>query len=298
MVSKSRVNAAGEELRRYDTEYSTIRRIQCYRLFRIGCLPELLVALAEALVGQPTLLSSRLKRIPSIQRKLLRLETIKLSQVADIVGFRLVCQSLADVSRVRDVLVSLPYDSHVREHAPAPSGYRGTHVELRTKQQLPSGGFANFDVEVQVRSVYQHRWALVSESFGERVKEGGGPAEVRGYLEDLSSVIRDWEAAHPEDVQRQLPELRVDTSVCIVRVPKSKGTRAVIQKYPLGDREALDRLVEWELDLSQGTSQTLLLAYSGDVSTLDTTHQGFLLGGGGVETIELEPWMPRWEMNH
>ena len=69
--------------------------IQCFRLFRLMCMKTSLGIVANAQLPDHSVISVRLKRIPSIQRKIER-STTNLSQVDDIIGLRIICQSFSE----------------------------------------------------------------------------------------------------------------------------------------------------------------------------------------------------------
>lgn len=124
----------------------------------------------------------------------LRRQTIRLSQMQDVAGCRLLVSNLREQDRVVATL-----KSHLAELGPVliddrrarPSfGYRAVHLVVRCDRL----------VEVQVRTQMQHLWAEFSESmaviYGDEVKYGGpivGEPELRTRLDDLSSAIAESE---------------------------------------------------------------------------------------------------------
>ncbi len=294
--SKGRINAAGDVFRSgsidYAEELCAERIIQCYRLFRIGYLSRNIQNISNALAGNPVLLSARLKRLNSLKRKLRRLDKIKLSRVADILGFRIICENVSSAKITIDMLKNLPYPAKIKSHNPAPTGYRATHIELKVPHDFPSGELVTFDIEIQIRTFYQHVWAMQSEAFGEQVKEGGGPPDKRAYLSCLSQAIQDWEEGHkPSEKQQSFPLLAMNSSVIVARLPEIGGA-PLVERFEVGDYIALERLVTWENEPESYRSQPLFLAYSGDVNTLQTTHSVYMQG---LETgVPLAKWMPRY----
>ena len=217
LVSKGRINALGVQLRAGHIGGDVEWRERCYRLFRLLGLPPMFRALTGVLNGRSVLLAARLKRRNSLRAKLKRLVSIKLSQVADIIGFRVICQSVAESRAVVAKIDSLGLPTKTKRHDPAPSGYRATHMEVQVDHELPSGQAVKFAIEVQVRTYYQHLWAMRSEAFGEQVKMGSGPARHRDYLDRLSTVIGTWEEESPDTIQRVLPKLAPSGGIAVVR---------------------------------------------------------------------------------
>lgn len=262
---------------------------RCYRLFRLLGLPPMFRALTGVLSGRSVLLAARLKRRNSLRAKLKRLVSIKLSQVADIIGFRVICQSVADSRAVVAKIESLGLPTRTRRHDPAPSGYRATHLEVQVDHEFPSGQSVKFAIEVQIRTYYQHLWAMRSEAFGEQVKMGGGRPQQRGYLDRLSTAIGTWEEENPDTIQRVLPKLAPSGGVAVVR-QMPIGGQPLVEQFGLDSNEAADQLVEWE-ELTLG--DTLFLAHSGSLDTIKTSHSFYVLGER--LGVVLEPWMPQWE---
>ena len=290
LVSKGRINALGVQLRADYVGGDVEWRERCYRLFRLLGLPPMFRALTGVLSGKSVLLAARLKRRQSLRAKLKRLVSINLSQVADIIGFRVICESVADSRAVVTTIDSLGLPTKTRCHDPAPSGYRATHLEIQVDHELASGRPSKFAIEVQVRTYYQHLWAMRSEAFGEQVKMGSGSAQQRDYLHRLSTVIGTWEEENPDTTQRILPKLGRPGGIAVVRqVPI--GGRPLVEQFELDSDEAAKQLVTWE-ELTLG--DTLFLAHSGSLDTIKTSHSFYVMG----ETlgVVLEPWMPSWEL--
>jgi ppGpp synthetase/RelA/SpoT-type nucleotidyltranferase len=120
----------------------------------------------------------RFKRMDRIIDKLRRYDTMRLSQMEDIGGCRVVLGSLDEVYAVvarlrrRWRVGAVDYIAH-----PKPDGYRGVHVIERRD---------GCQVEVQVRTERQHGWAQAVEDAlsltGYNVKDGDGPDDLRLYF--------------------------------------------------------------------------------------------------------------------
>jgi ppGpp synthetase/RelA/SpoT-type nucleotidyltranferase len=147
--------------------------------------------------GVPYLLTGRSKRTKSIIRKLRRPgnEGMDMSRMADIVGLRLIVQDLASQNQVLHELTSCLEikDLHDFRENPPPSGYRCIHLNVRNDGQL---------LEIQLRTLAQHLWAIESESFGEQTKEGSPPEEVSKYLQYIRMGVESIEGGQgfPESV--------------------------------------------------------------------------------------------------
>lgn len=73
---------------------------------------------------------------------------------------------------------------------------------MRFDQPLTDKKTIRVRFEIQVRSYYQHLWAIWSESQGENIKIG---KEVPADLPAVSERIAQWEESNPETIQYPLP---------------------------------------------------------------------------------------------
>lgn len=126
----------------------------------------------------------RAKTTESIIAKLKR-ERSRLSQLQDIAGCRIIVADRGAQDAALNALGSRFQDSKVVDRRVKPThGYRAVHaiVPSRSKQ-----------VEVQIRTALQHRWAEVSEKLADSidpaVKYGGGPEWLRERLIRTSDLI-------------------------------------------------------------------------------------------------------------
>ncbi len=129
------------------------------------------------------------KSTGSIIEKLLR-ESIRLSQIQDIAGCRLVIGDSAEQERVVASLRAVFSGASVIDRRVNPSyGYRAVHVV---------GRIFGKPIEIQVRTSLQHRWAELSEKYSDvldpAIKYGGGDNEVREMLAAQSELVASYEA--------------------------------------------------------------------------------------------------------
>lgn len=116
---------------------------------------------------------------------------MNLARMTDIGGLRLVVNSLEQQREISNSVAEILENPKIRDNTGPSEGYRAVHV-VGLLDDLP--------VEVQVRTLPQQLWANESESFGEQVKEGGGPTDQREYLKVLSQVCEELDREHtPED---------------------------------------------------------------------------------------------------
>ncbi|HYR43904.1 MAG TPA: hypothetical protein VER98_12825 [Terriglobia bacterium] len=116
-------------------------------------------------INPSSLVFHRAKRAISIGQKLWR-EKMRLSQMQDIGGVRVVLDSVAEVRELENALRSDMPDHEIVTTddyilTPKPSGYRSLHLITKYRADGPWKGLW---VELQVRSRLQHTWATALET--------------------------------------------------------------------------------------------------------------------------------------
>ncbi len=210
-LSKTQIDRLGDRLREGSPSDSDLRLLDEYRLSFGKAFETVVRTIREQLQLEPT--GRPAKSTSSIVEKLHR-ESIRLSQVQDIAGCRVV---VADVAEQERVVVSLcavfPGASVVDRRAKPSYGYRAVHVIASLSGKL---------VEIQVRSLLQHLWAELSEKASDivdpAIKYGGGPDPARELLTSVFTAAAEVEAdeeeiarleeQQPEQYQRDIEELR------------------------------------------------------------------------------------------
>jgi hypothetical protein len=192
-VSNSAADRAGAVLRRfaqgedvpnreligaYDVA-SAYRDLHAYPLRKVTMGVRSMVRTS---IGEGYSPGQRFKRMDRIIDKLGRYPHMRLSQMEDIGGCRVVVPSLREVYLVSGRIMRrwgsrAQLTDYIRE--PKTDGYRGIHIiERRDAKQI----------EVQIRTRRQQVWAEVVESWTQpavdfSLKDGQGPEEVRRYFE-------------------------------------------------------------------------------------------------------------------
>jgi ppGpp synthetase/RelA/SpoT-type nucleotidyltranferase len=120
----------------------------------------------------------------------------------DIAGARIVVPS-SDIQDVVLGVVEMTVFSdrviHVKDQRTEPDqwGYRAMHVIVRLEDRL---------AEIQVRTVWQDRWAQVIERLdsaqGWDLKHGRGPAEWLEWLHALGDELREADLGRPYAIPR------------------------------------------------------------------------------------------------
>ena len=121
-------------------------------------------------IDSNAIIAKRLKRAPSIAKKLRRLNHIQLSSMQDIAGLRVIVDSMAKVRKLVKALKSDGFSQELKNeddyiNNPKPSGYRGVHLVF-TYRDENNPELDGLLVEVQVRTIVQHAWATAVETMG------------------------------------------------------------------------------------------------------------------------------------
>lgn len=185
--SKSQIDRLGERLKDDVTTEDDLRMLDEYRR-SFGDVHDFVVERIRSHIGlAPS--SRRAKTTISIVDKLRR-ESIRLSQIQDIAGCRLIVADLIEQDATTRTLSEILTSTVIDRRTKPSHGYRAVHVIAHHKG-------ANF--EVQVRTGLQHVWAQLSEkmadSHGMAVKYGGGPPGIRHLLERASAATASLESS-------------------------------------------------------------------------------------------------------
>lgn len=201
--SKSQVNKAGRTIRQLigkdkvttddvDRLILAIRTAQAFRASHQYPLTKATMGLRSVVSSERCEIevSQRLKRLPTIVNKLFREPTLQLGNMQDIAGCRALLKSVNELRRVQRRLeinqARRGGDARVSDYIASPrdSGYRGVHVIVE---------YDAHKVEVQLRTLVMHEWAITVERLGGRLgkdlKSGFGPPEVLDLLRTISSAM-------------------------------------------------------------------------------------------------------------
>lgn len=201
--SKSQVDRAGQILilpnASNEEVYEALYIVNNWRSSHSFPLNTLQVGLRQRArqVDTDALVAQRIKRLSSIEAKLTRFKTMKLSQMQDIGGCRAVMRSVAHVRDLTEVHRRsamkhklLRVDDYLA--TPQTSGYRGMHLIYRYYSDR-SETFNGLQIEVQLRSLLQHAWATAVETVGtflkQALKSSQGHAEWLRFFAFMGSAL-------------------------------------------------------------------------------------------------------------
>ena len=190
-VSKTQIDRLGERLKKGNISDDDLRLLDAYRRSFSEAYEFVVGAVRKELGLEPT--GRPAKSTTSISDKLRR-ESIRLTQIQDIAGCRLVVANIAEQDAVVNSLKNLFEDTTVIDRREKPShGYRAVHVIVSHLGRL---------IEVQVRSSLQHLWAELSEKYsdveGAEIKYGGGDKTIQEYLTRTSLLVAKQELIETE----------------------------------------------------------------------------------------------------
>ena len=202
--------------------------VQGYRAFRMQCLATTLRILDACGPPAQSVVSVRLKRLDSIRRKITRRgANFTLGTLDDVIGVRVICQSVSDVIALGGRIESSPHIYRVKNYieAPAATGYRGIHHIIRFDQPASADRSLAVRYEIQARTYLQHRWAVWSEAHGEKAKIGRADAVHHEQLRSIALDIARWERDNPARSQDELlPYSGVRTVAVCWRPPRGPAT--------------------------------------------------------------------------
>lgn len=155
-------------------------------------------------------LARRLKRIESIQIKLKRFKTMRLSTLQDVAGVRAILKDEYALNRVfahlRGQITINKLKRVDNYHSnPKDSGYRGVHL-------IYQNASSNM-IEIQLRTELQHIWATAVEIYGElqnsSFKTGEGDIQWKKFFLLLSSYFAIKENCTPAKEHLKLSKSKI-----------------------------------------------------------------------------------------
>jgi ppGpp synthetase/RelA/SpoT-type nucleotidyltranferase len=152
---------------------------------------------------------ARLKRMPSIRRKLANIPG-NLNQMNDLAGCRVILPSMWDVETflqgfrrgtANEVFREYPYIQEMK-----PDGYRSHHMVLKFNGVGDASVYQGRRVEVQIRTQLQHSWATAVEAVGlyrrEDLKAGKGDLDWLRLFKLMSEEFALEEACESSSNER------------------------------------------------------------------------------------------------
>jgi putative GTP pyrophosphokinase len=181
-LSKTQVDRLGDRLKRRNITEEDLRLLDQYRRSFSEAYETVVGIIRDKLRLEPT--GRPAKSTTSIADKLKR-ESIRLTQIQDIAGCRIIVADIAEQEFVVHSLTDLFPQATVIDRREKPShGYRAVHVVVNQSGKL---------IEIQVRTSLQQVWAEMSEKLSDLVdasiKYGGGHEVLRTFLQVHSELV-------------------------------------------------------------------------------------------------------------
>jgi hypothetical protein len=266
---------------------------------------------SEALVAQ------RLKRVPSILKKLEDRPSMRLAQMQDIGGCWAVLRTVRMAQRLRDnylrrsststLVTTKDYIAEPRE-----SGYRSLHLVFRYHSRAEQSAFNGLLIEIQIRSQLQHAWATAVETVGllsnQALKSSEGSASWLRFFLVTSSLFALKERTQlvpgtpvgstlvrevREEAQRLRVAEKLNTYRQALRVLGSRRVRHAryflmrldpdaealeIASFRDGElTEAVDRYAEIEKEVKRGSSVDVVLVRADSIESLQRAYPNYFL---------------------
>ena len=189
----------------------------------------------------------RLKRMPSIIRKIKRFDKMAVARMQDIGGIRIILPTITDVyaahmaiikSKAKHIPVTPPVD-YIKK--PKKDGYRSLHQVFKyNNYKHPECDGMN--IEVQIRTKLQHSWATAVEILGiiqnasYKTGEGGDDEKqffrLVSYLfakKEKQEVIEDLKDRSIESIRQELKSLNKKTGLINLLDTASKSAVKIEQ---------------------------------------------------------------------
>lgn len=156
-------------------------------------------------IDPEAIIAKRLKRTPSIEKKLKRLNHIQLTSMQDIAGLRVIVDSMVKLRKLVKALKANDFSQKLKSEDdyivnPKKSGYRGVHLVFIYRDENNSE-LDGLLVEVQVRTIVQHAWATAVETMGtylnSQLKFNEGQPKWLKYFALTSSAFSYLEKTNP-----------------------------------------------------------------------------------------------------
>jgi hypothetical protein len=165
-------------------------------------------------VCSTALVAQRLKRTPSILKKLQLNPGMQMARMQDIGGIRAVVESLAQVRKLEELYCRsgglthelIGVDDYIQR--PKGSGYRSLHLIYRYKNP-GNPAYDGLCIELQIRTKLQHAWATAVETIGtfldQALKSSEGPQEWLDYFKLVGAAFALLEKSPVAEAYANIP---------------------------------------------------------------------------------------------
>ncbi|BBD70999.1 hypothetical protein NIES4072_74110 [Nostoc commune NIES-4072] len=186
-------------------------------------------------VEKNAIITQRLKRIPSILRKLKRYHEMRLHRMQDIGGCRVVLSDIKKVNTLKHLLLNSRTKNELAKENdyienPKDSGYRGIHLIYKYKGKKDEI-YNGHTIEIQVRTKIQHSWATAVEVAGtflkQPLKSGEGSENWLHFFKLVSLLFAFLENCLPKNITNQrLKEIKHEVNLLATELEVFKKLQA------------------------------------------------------------------------
>ena len=221
-------------------------------------------------IDPPSLVVRRLKRIPSILKKLKRDQTskMKMARMQDVGGCRAVMKGTIEV----ESLVKKYEKSRGLKHklvkkndyiqTPKKDGYRGVHLIYKYFSDK-NQDYDGLLIEIQIRTLLQHYWATAVETVDhftkQAIKSNEGDKEWMNFFKLVSSAFANIEKkpivpdtpSDSEELRRQIQELAKQLKV-VKKMNEWTRFHKIIEDF---ERDSKEKFAFYLLNLNLTTRE-------------------------------------------
>lgn len=157
-------------------------------------------------IEKEIIVAQRVKRLESIHRKLTDKASMRMTQMQDIAGCRVVFRKLTSIAKLADLYKQSKFEHNFKGEKdyvanPKPDGYRSRHLVYTYVGTERREAFNGLRVEVQIRTQLQHAWATAVEAVGiftrQALKSNQGSQEWLRFFALMGAVNAAIEGTSP-----------------------------------------------------------------------------------------------------
>lgn len=301
----------------YNAAFETVNNWRASHQFPLNTFQVTLRNKARRICKDP-IVSQRIKRLESIQRKLSQ-STMQLSQMQDIGGCRVVLPDAKFIRELQQIYATSEFAHELKNtkdyiSTPKTDGYRSVHLIYRyASESEVSRPYNRMQIEIQIRSQFQHAWATAVEAVSTFTKQAlkwrGGDADWQRFFFLMSQAIATREGflstsgddTNPRELALEIKHLSEKLNVrnslktysittsYVGSLKQSKAKLLLVQMSPdelnvkvegfrLDEsRTANDRYLEAEKAIPQNSSTQAVLVRVDSVSSLRKAYPNYFL---------------------
>ncbi len=157
-------------------------------------------------IEKEIIVAQRIKRLESIHRKLSDKKSMRMTQMQDIAGCRVVFRNISSIKKLVNLYKSSRFEHEFRGEKdyityPKIEGYRCHHIVYQYKGTEKTKIYDGLRVEIQIRTQLQHAWATAVEAVGiftrQALKSSQGDQDWLRFFALMGSAIAAMEECNP-----------------------------------------------------------------------------------------------------